>query len=55
MYRPMPPTKAPEPKKVAKKGALMFWNQAASPAEKPMVIQFYLPIIISMGISISPM
>ena len=50
----MPPTNKPDPIKVGRNGALTFYNHAAKPAENPVVIKFYLPIIISKGISINP-
>ena len=51
----MQPTNPPVPKNVARKGALMFWRQAAAPAAAPMLMKFWRPSIISNGISIRPM
>ena len=52
--KPIPPTNAPDPRKVNKKGAFIFYNQAAIPAANPIVKKFYLPKIISIGISTRP-
>ena len=50
----MQPTKPAPPQKVGTNGALMFCRKAAKPTEAPVVMKFVRPMIISIGMSISP-
>ena len=54
MYKPIPPTNMPVPANVGKNGALIFYSQAAIPAEAPIDMKFCFPIKISIGISNKP-
>jgi hypothetical protein len=40
MKTPIIPTKIPDPTNVGMNGALTFYNQAAIPADEPIVTQF---------------